>query len=161
MVKRFFSAVLFSFLAIVSYANDTSLVTKRVVQPGEDNAGLKLPAGFAAAVVADSLGKARHIVTTAQGAIYVKLDKLIGGKGILRLKDTNGDGKIDDTKGFGTYRGTGIAIKGDYLYASSNDEVYRCKLDKNGEVTNPDAPERIIKGLVNGRQHNTKIYCTG
>jgi hypothetical protein len=42
----------------------------------------------------------------------------------------NGDGKIDDIKGFGNYRRTGITIKGDYLYPSSNDEVYRYKLDR-------------------------------
>lgn len=60
--------------------------------------------------VADSVGKARHIVTTPQGAIYVKLDKLVGGKGILRLKDADSDGKIDDIKSFGSYRGTGITI---------------------------------------------------
>ena len=55
MAKSFFSALLFSFLAIVSYANDTKIVTKRIVQPDEDNAGLKLPAGFGASAIADSL----------------------------------------------------------------------------------------------------------
>ena len=156
MKKYFLSAVLFSLVVMYANANDTVLVLKKIVQTDTGNAGLKLPAGFAASVVADSVGKARHIVTTAQGAIYVKLDKLVDGKGILRLKDVNGDGKIDDVKSFANYRGTGITLKDDYLYASSNDEVFRYKLDKNGEVINPDAPERIIKGLVNGRQHNTK-----
>lgn len=156
MKKYFFGAVLVSFAMLTAKANDTTIVSKRVVQPDVDNAGLKLPAGFGALAVADSVGKARHIVTTPQGAIYVKLDKLVGGKGILRLKDADSDGKIDDIKSFGSYRGTGITIKGDYLYASSNDEVFRYKLDKNGEVINPDTPEKIITGLVNGRQHNTK-----
>ena len=156
MKRMFVSAFLFSFFAMVCRANDTTIISKRILEPDGDNAGLKLPMGFGALIVADSLGKARHIITTAQGSIYVKLDKLIDGKGIVWLKDTNGDGRMDDIKRFGNYRGTGITIKEDYLYASSNDEVYRYKLDKNGEVTNPDAPERIIKGLVNGRQHNTK-----
>src|SRR5687768_1274836 len=156
MKKYFLSAVLFSLVVTYADANDTLLVFKKNVQTNTSNAGLKLPAGFAASVVADSVGKARHIVTTAQGAIYVKLDKLVDGKGILRLKDVNGDGRIDDVKSFANYRGTGITIKDEYLYASSNDEVFRYKLDKNEEVINPDAPERIIKGLVNGRQHNTK-----
>jgi glucose/arabinose dehydrogenase len=156
MIKNFFSAFVFCLLATASYANDTTIVNKKIIQADEDDAALKLPAGFGAVVVSDSLGKARHIVMTPQGVLYVKLDKLIGGKGIVRLKDTNGDGKMDDMKTFGNYRGTGVTIKGDYLYASSNDEVFRYKLDKNGEVTNPGSPERIIKGLVNGRQHNTK-----
>jgi glucose/arabinose dehydrogenase len=95
-------------------------------------------------------------VVAKNGVLFVKLDKLVDGKGILRLKDNNGDGKADEIKSFGNYRGTGITIKDNYLYASSNDEVYRYKLDENANVINPDAPERIIKGLVNGKQHNTK-----
>lgn len=142
-------------IAVSSYANDTTRVgVNNKWMP--DNPGLVMPAGFSASMLADSVGKARHIVATKQGALYIKLDRLVAGKGILRLKDTNGDGKADDIRGFGNYRGTGITIKDDYLYASSNDEVYRYKLDKDGEVIDTAAPERIIKGLVNGRQHNTK-----
>lgn len=156
MQKRFFSFFFFTCLFITAGANDTTAVKIRKTRPVMENAGLKLPSGFGAQIVADDLGKARHIAAAPQGAIYIKLDKLVNGKGILRLKDTNGDGKADDIKGFGNYKGTGITIKGDYLYASSDDEVFRYQLDKNGEVTNPDAPQRIIKGLINGRQHNTK-----
>ena len=156
-MKRYFlcfCSIVFIFSGL--YASDTAIVVSKGVLLPPDNAGLKLPMGFSALAIIDSLGKARHIVATAQGAIYVKLDKLVNGKGIFRLKDTNGDGKIDDLKSFGDYRGTGITIKNDYLYASSNDEVFRYRLDKNGEVINPDSPEKIIKGLINGRQHNTK-----
>jgi glucose/arabinose dehydrogenase len=154
MRKLFLLIILTISMAVSCHAGDTTRVSKKV--PADINAGLTLPAGFEASTIVDSAGKARHIVVTRQGSMYVKLDRLVDGKGILRLKDTNGDGKADDIKSFGTYRGTGITIKGDYLYATSNDEVYRYKLDANDEVTNPDTPERIIKGLVNGRQHNTK-----
>ncbi len=148
------------FLAIVvntlSYANDTALMQLPKKEKIEENAGLILPVGFRAFTIADSVGKARHIVATAKGDLYVKLDRLVNNKGILRLRDTDGDGKADDIKSFGGYRGTGITIKEGYLYVSSNDEVFRYNLDKDGEVINPESPERIIKGLVNGRQHNTK-----
>jgi glucose/arabinose dehydrogenase len=144
------------FLVYAVFVTDNSGHPAKRVQMYSDNAGLKLPAGFSASTIADSVGRARHIVTTKQGAMYVKLERLVKGKGILRIKDTNGDGKVDDIKSFGNYIGTGIAIKGDYLYASSNEEVYRYKLDDNGEVINPDAPERIIKGLINRRQHESK-----
>ena len=154
-MQKWLLCLVFILPAIVE-ANDSTIVVSNKDQHPADNAGLKLPAGFSAWTITDSVGKARHIVATPQGALYVKLDKLYNGKGILRLKDTNGDGKFDDIKGFGDYKGTGITIKDDYLYASSNDAVFRYKLDKNAEVINPDAPERIIKGLVNGRQHNTK-----
>ena len=49
-----------------------------------------------------------------------------------------------------------LQLKMAILYASSNDEVFRYKLDENEEVINPDSPEKIITGLINGRQHNTK-----
>jgi hypothetical protein len=39
-----------------------------------DDAGLKLPGGFSAVVVADNLGKARHIVVTKQGDVYAKIN---------------------------------------------------------------------------------------
>jgi glucose/arabinose dehydrogenase len=132
------------------HATDTTLLVKNPAT------NLTLPIGFNAKVFADSLGKARDIVITPQGAMYVKVDRLVNGKAIFRLKDTNGDGVIDDVKSFGNYRGTGLTMKNGYLYASSYAEVFRYKLDANNEVINPDAPECIIKGLVNGRQHNTK-----
>jgi glucose/arabinose dehydrogenase len=131
-------------------ATDTTLVIK------DPATGLTLPKGFSSKIFADSIGKARDIVVTPQGAMYIKVDRLIKGKGIFRVKDTNGDGIIDDVISFGTYRGTGLTMKNGYLYASSYDEVYRYKLDASNEVIHPDSPERIIKGLVNGRQHNTK-----
>jgi glucose/arabinose dehydrogenase len=155
MLKYFAAPFILLMVFLSVRANDTT-VLKQHAQPLAANAGLKLPAGFAASMLLDSIGKARHIVVTKQGAVYIKLDKLIDGKGILLVKDKNGDGKVDDIKSFGNYRGTGITIKDGYLYASSNDEVYRYKLDANEEVINTNAPERIIKGLVNGRQHNTK-----
>src|SRR5918993_523271 len=101
-------------------------------------------------------GRPRHIVVNKQGGIYVKLSRLKDGFGIFYLKDTNGDGSIDVQKGFGNYPGTGICIKNDYLYASSNDDVFRYKLDGKGEVINPDQPERIITGLVNHNRDNAK-----
>ena len=121
-----------------------------------ENAGLILPAGFSANAIADSLGRARHIVVNRQGTMFVKLSKLVEGKGILQIKDRNGDGRIDEIKKFGNYIGTGITIKDNYLYASSNDEVFRYELNNDGDVKNPESPIRIVMGLINGRQHNTK-----
>jgi glucose/arabinose dehydrogenase len=119
-------------------------------------ARMQLPAGFTATIVFDSLAGARHIALNRQGGLYVKLSKLKDGKGIVYLKDTNGDGKFDQQTAFGDYPGTGIFIKNDYLYASSNDDVYRYKLDGKGEVMNPNQPEKIIAGLVNRNRDNAK-----
>ncbi|HEX5654574.1 MAG TPA: PQQ-dependent sugar dehydrogenase [Chitinophagaceae bacterium] len=153
-MHKYFSALLgFICFFYTAHANDTTL---SAVRKSAGNPGLRLPTGFSARIVADSLGKARHIVATKNGALYIKLSKLLNGKGILRVRDTNNDGRADEIKGFGNYIGTGITIKDGYLYTSSNEEVYRYKLDAEEEVINPESPEIIIKGLVNGRQHNTK-----
>lgn len=120
------------------------------------NAKLRLPPGFTATIVAEGLGGARHIAVNKRGNLYVKLSKLKGEKGIIYLKDTNADGKFDVQTAFGDYPGTGIFIRNNYLYASSNDDVYRYKLDNNGEVINPDEPEKIVVGLVNRNRDNAK-----
>ncbi len=108
---------------------------------------LKLPSGFSASIVAEEVGPARHIAVTKTGDIYVKLAKLKDGKGIYRLRDTDKDGVIDERTGFGDYPGTGMYIKNDYLYASSNSSIYRYKLNEKEEVINPDQPELLVSGL--------------
>lgn len=118
------------------------------------NAGLKLPSDFKATIVAENLGKARHLVVTPQGLIYVRLARPNDGKGTLVLQESNGKAVVKS--GFGNYGGTGIYLKDGYLYTSSNDDVFRYKLNSNNEVINPDAPEKIVTGLVNRGQHETK-----
>lgn len=117
---------------------------------------LKLPEGFKATTAVDSFGRTRHLAVAPNGVIFVKLERLKDGKGIYRLEDTNGDGKPDKITGFGGYIGTGIALKDGYLYASSNTEVYRYKLDGSYNVVNPDKPEKIVTGLLDRHQHNSK-----
>lgn len=120
-----------------------------------DTTGLKLPAHFSAIVVADLKAKARHLVVTNKGLIYVKLAKPKAGKGILVLA-AQPDGSARVVGGFGNYGGTGIYLKNGYLYASSNNAVYRYQLDAAGKVLHPDQPQTIVTGLVMGRQHETK-----
>lgn len=122
----------------------------------KDDSTLKLPAGFKASILAENLGNARHITVTKQGNIYIKLSKLKDGKGIIMLQDANNDGKVESQKSFGSYTGTGICVKGEYLYASSDNEIFRYKLNDKGEVINMDQPEKIVTGLINRRQHESK-----
>lgn len=129
--------------------------SRPLLQSNADTTGLKLPAHFSAIVVADLKAKARHLVVTPQGLIYVKLAKPVNGKGILILKqEANGSAK--EIGGFGNYGGTGIYLKDGYLYASSNSEVFRYQLNDKDEVIHPDQPEKIITGLLMGKQHETK-----
>ena len=119
-------------------------------------AQIKLPEGFKAITVVENFGKTRHLAVAPNGVIFVKLDKLKEGKGIYRLEDTNGDGKADKITGFGNFTGTGMAIRDGYLYASSDEEVYRYKLDGNYNVVDPEKPEKIVTGLLSRHEHEAK-----
>ena len=121
-----------------------------------DSTSLVLPDGFGVMVVADSIGRARHLAITPQGNIYVKLGDVKDGKAIIYLHDSNGDGKADEKTGFGNYGGTGIYIKNDYLYASSNEDIYRYALDKEGRVMDTSKPKKIVTGLIDRNEHNSK-----
>lgn len=127
-----------------------------VFKPDSTNADLKLPIGFGANKIIDNIGKARHLVVTKNGSIYVKLMKLVDGKGILYLQDKDKDGKYETKTAFCNYLGTGITIKNGYLYASSDKEVFRYKLDENEQVIDSANPEKIVTGLLAGKQHQTK-----
>jgi glucose/arabinose dehydrogenase len=117
---------------------------------------LKLPKGFHTEVVADNLGAARHLAVSSQGLVYVKLAKLKKGKGIIVLKNIHGDGKADTETGFGNFIGTGIYIKDGYLYASSNTAIYRYRLNEEGEVIDTANAEKIVTGLLDRHEHNSK-----
>ena len=123
----------------------------------QENAGLKLPTGFSATLFADQIGTARHIAINDKGVLFAKLNNANkAGQSIVRMEDTNGDGIAEKISGWGKYGGTGIFIKGNQLYASSDDAVYLYQLDANGEVTNPTAPKTIIQNLHSRRQHASK-----
>ena len=125
----FLALSIFGMLPQFAIANDS---TKHHIEkvPDAENAGLKLPAGFVAIKAADNLGRTRHLVVTEQGDVYTKvMGRVAEGKGIIKLHDANGDGKFEVITGFGNYGGTGITIKSGYLYASSDQEVFRYKLN--------------------------------
>ncbi|MEK7198672.1 MAG: sorbosone dehydrogenase, partial [Bacteroidota bacterium] len=105
MIKTFYCL---SFIVIVLiFAPSCSTVPPKVMLQEKliadaDSAGLTLPPGFGACKVAENLGSTRHIAVTSQGLIYLKImGKVAEGKAILRLKDTNGDGKSDEVAGLG------------------------------------------------------------
>jgi glucose/arabinose dehydrogenase len=119
-----------------------------------DATKLVLPSGFKATVFYQNLGRARHIAVAPNGDVYVKLEKLKDGNGIYRITDGSKDGVADNATGFGNYIGTGMAIKNGYLYASSDDGVFRYKMDNGIAATS--APETIVKNLWSRRQHAAK-----
>ncbi|MFC5412441.1 PQQ-dependent sugar dehydrogenase [Larkinella bovis] len=157
--RNFLMAEVAVVLLLSAFSSITGVFSSRnsaiLPAPDPDNGGLKLTTGFGALTVAEELGSARHIAVDAKGTIFVKLNKLKDGKGIVELQDTNGDGKTDKTTLFGNYAGTGMAIYNGYLYASSDTSVYRYKLS-NGTVDPAAQPEPIVVGLTLQRQHASK-----
>lgn len=115
---------------------------------------LNLPKGFDVLTVVSKTGRARHIAVDSNGNVFVKLNELEKGKGIIMLKDTSGDGKADITKSYGTYGGTGIAVHRNFLYASSDSSVFRYPLTKNG--IDESNMETIVIGLPFDPQHGSK-----
>jgi len=135
-------------------AGDTSILARPHAAAAD--AVITLPAGFSFTKMIGDLGRARHIVVAANGDVFVKLDKLKNGKGIYRLHDSNGDGKPDQVTGFGNYTGTGITIKNGYLYASSNTEVFRYKINEQTGEVDQASEQKIVTGLWDKRQHESK-----
>lgn len=115
-----------------------------------DNGGLILPEGFDALVVADSIGRGRHITVNDNGDIYVKLsynDIMNGGGGTVGLRDTDHDGKADVIAYFGDYKDegglpVGIMVHDGYLYVSTLRNILRNKLTPGQLI--PDSKTEVI-----------------
>src|SRR6185295_15718756 len=114
-------------LSVVVMTTHIQCKTKEVagLPPGDrNNGGLLLPGGFDAVVVADSIGRARHITVNSNGDIYVKLsynDVMHGKGGTAGLRDVDNDGKADIIAYFGDYKDegglpAGMSIHDGYLY---------------------------------------------
>ena len=135
----------------------TALFSFAIHLQAQNNAGLKLPEGFKATLFADTIGSARHIAISKNGVLFAKLsrpDKQ--GRTIIRLEDENNDGVSDKKTGWANYVGTGIFLRGNVLFASSNEAVFKYQLDSKDEVLNPLSPVTIVSGLIDRRQHESK-----
>lgn len=123
----------------------------------KDNGGITLPDGFKAVVVAEDVGKARHITTADNGDIYVALSQLHNGHGTAALRDKDGDGKAETVKYFGSITGTGIQLHNDYLYRSSDTGIVRYKIDSEKLVPSSD-PQTVVGGFAKQSQHAAKSF---
>lgn len=122
------------------------------------NAGLTLPAGFCAAVVAESLGPARHVVVLPNGDLAVAVRGAQGGVRLLR--DTTGDGVADVVRAFGPGGGTGIAFHDGFLYFATDDAVVRWRWQP-GQLEPAGSPDTVVRNLTSRRQHAAKGIAIG
>ena len=130
---------------------------KPLILPDRDYGGIILPDNFGALVVADTLGRGRHLVVNDLGDIYLHLSKLTdSGFGILALRDSNDDGRADIIQGYSEVTGTGIELHNGYLYFSSRTEVYRAKF-QDGQLL-PELDMDTLVHLVDGTGHMEKPF---
>ncbi len=135
------------------------LAQSRTPACAPDNAGLILPAGFCALLVADSLGPVRHLVVAPNGDVFAAVRSTNRGPGsVLALRDTDGDGRADQQRRFGPGGGTGIALAGDWLYFALDDAVVRWRLAA-GQLEPAGAPDTVVSGLLSRRQHAAKTIA--
>ncbi len=137
--------------------------SEKLPEADPDNGGLFLPGNFEALVVADGIGRARHLAVNDNGDIYVKLsssDSLQGGN--MALRDTNHDGRADIIERFGGegdvrgFYGTGMTIHNGYLYYSSATELYRQKLTPGKLI--PESERETV--LTDDHAHGVHWHIT-
>lgn len=132
--------------------------TKKVVINPINETILKAPEGFSVKEIGKDLGAVRHLTVAINGDIYANRSVLKDGKGIILLKDKNKDGTIDEQVQFADVPGTGILVKNNYLYASSNSAVYRYEMNDSQEIIDSANPEKIVDGLIDMGRDNAKPF---
>ncbi|MTI25933.1 PQQ-dependent sugar dehydrogenase [Fulvivirga kasyanovii] len=116
---------------------------------------LKLPDGFDIEVFADQLGKPRMMAVTQDGKVYVT--RRAGD--VYLLSDDNKDGKAEvKKKVLQLDKVHGLDIKDDWLYMVTVNEVYRARINKNGDL---GKPEKIMSDLPDGGQHANRTLAFG
>lgn len=146
-----------TFFSCQNQPESTESSTENSTPSTEIDQSITLPQGFKAFVFAENLGAgARHIAVNSNGDVYVQMKGLSNGKGIAALRDTNGDGKADITEYFGANAGTGMEIQGDYLYCSSDEEVFRYNLKPNELLPDENSRVLLIGGFPKQNEHASK-----
>jgi glucose/arabinose dehydrogenase len=131
----------------------------------ETNDGLVLPKGFQADVAYEGGGPARHLAVRSNGDIYVTTQlppfstyEPDAIRGILALRDTNKDGRIDSVESFTKILGTGIRFYDNALYVSDHLGIYRFRF-KGNELVPSSEPEVIVDGFTAEAQHADKTFA--
>ncbi len=128
-----------------------------------DNAGLTLPEGFCAVVVADGLGRARHLTVARNGDVFVATGRsrrdTVGG-GVVVLRDTDGDGVADERVRFGSGTGNDVELRGGFLYYSTDDAIMRYPWSE-GSMEPAGSADMIVSGLPARGGHRAKSFVFG
>ena len=151
-------------LSLCVMAGTASLVGQRASAPAcdPDNGGLTLAPGFCAKVVATDLGAARNLVVAPNDDVYVTIQRGVREPGqplqpgfLMALRDTDGDGTLDQREKFGTDGATGIVLRNGYLYFATTTSVERFKLTP-GQLVPTGPAEVMVGGFPEQRGHRDK-----
>jgi glucose/arabinose dehydrogenase len=126
-----------------------------------DNAGLTLPDGFCAVVVAEGLGRARHLTVAPNGDILVAVPDRDSG-GVRLLRDTNGDGIADSrVKLIRDPLAVDVQLRQaagrSWIYYSTYREVIRYAWTPGADSVSGPA-DTIVRALAGARQHGMKTF---
>jgi glucose/arabinose dehydrogenase len=130
---------------------------------------LVVPSGFCVRLFADSLGPVRHMVVLPNGTVVAGLN---AGPGMVRLRDTNGDGTADEVVRFGPQEtGTGVTWAKGWLYFAADKGIVRYRWPAtetepgaNGEWIATNLPVGLygsahtMKGIAVGR--DSAVYVS-
>lgn len=123
-----------------------------------NNAGLQLPLGFCAVLVADHFANLRELAIAGNGDIYGSLlNRRLGFGGLVALRDRNGDGTAEEIRQFGEVGGVGLAIHDGHLYLGADRAVLRYRLD--GGLVPAAPPEVVVDGLPAAELHASKTLA--
>ena len=126
------------------------------VECAADNGGITLPKGFCALIVAEKLTTPRHLIVMPNGDLFVSSSR----NGVIALRDTTGDGKMDIVQEWGGgIKSSEVAIRNGYLYSDNQTSIVRYPL-KDGSLTPSGAMETVIGELPAGG-HVAKTFVIG
>lgn len=158
LIRNYTIYILHLFLLLLLISCNTSGQQAEGAAQAGDNAGLILPEGFKAVVVADNLGPGRHIDINENGDIYMTLQSMSSGHGIVALRDTSGDSHADVVEYFGNYAGTGMEVHDGYLYFGGDTMILRYRLSP-GRLLPQEEPVVLAGGFPMQNQHSDKTFA--
>lgn len=119
-------------------------------------AQLKVPAGFTIAKFTDGLNKPRMLAIGPSGNVYVS-SRAAGT--VTLLKDTNGDGKVDEKRVVATIKDVhGLTIREGQLYMVAIRELYAATINGDGSL---GQPQPLITDLPDAGQHPNRTIAFG
>ena len=125
-----------------------------------DNAGLTLPDGFCALVVADvtvgdSVAMVRHMAVADNGDLFVALNS----GGFVVLRDSDGDGAAETQRHYPGDIATGIALHDGYVYFAPDDSIVRYPWAPGS--LEPSGPPELVAGRLHSerRWHSSKGFA--